>query len=343
MHFEHKLLRADLDQKTLVFQAGMAGEGKEVSVRTDFIFGCDGAHSTVRRQMMRWGRLNYAQEYIDTGYKELTLPATEEGEFAMPANYLHIWPRHEFMMIALPNFDCSFTVTLLLPYDTFDSIKTEADLLSFFTTHFHDAIDLIGVERLKRDYFNNQVGKLISVKCNPHFMAGSTLVLGDAAHAVVPFYGQGMNAGFEDCHVFYNLLAEVENNDLLAAAQLYQDMHWKNTQTICDLSIYNYLEMRSHVTSLKFLFMKQVDRILHLAFPRTFIPLYSMVAFTQIPYHEVVERHRFHRKVINGGLCLMSLSVLGFLGYVFYKSRAAVSLRYRILPCVLYCIVNPRF
>ena len=337
LHFESKLLQADLEKKALVFNDSASGC---TPVKTDFIFGCDGAHSTLRRQMMRWGRLNYQQEYIEHGYKELTMPATRDGEFAMEQNFLHIWPHHEFMMIALPNLDKTFTVTLFMPFTVFDTIQTEQDLLTFFQKYFPDAVEKIGVQFLFQEYFSNPLGKLISVKCSPHYMAGSTLVLGDAAHAVVPFYGQGLNAGFEDCLIFSELLAQMGNN-VPAAAQMYQDIHWSDTHAICDLSMYNYIEMRSHVTSSIFLLRKRIDNALHRLFPAYFIPLYTMVAFTRIPYHQVVKRYTRQQTMIRRGLWLVSLTSLVVLGYLAFKhSGIEASLRYRILPCVIRCVIQ---
>ena len=337
IHFESRLLQADLETNKLVFSDG-ATEKK--TVQTEFVFGCDGAHSTVRRQMMRWGRLNYQQEYIQHGYRELTMPPTPSGDFAMEPNFLHIWPHHEFMMIALPNRDKSFTLTLFMPCSVFESIRNEDSLLAFFQAHFPDSIEKIGVGHLYKDYFANPQGKMISVKCSPHFMAGSTLILGDAAHAVVPFYGQGMNAGFEDCLVLTECLTE-SGGELAAAAQLYQDNHWSDTHAICNLSMYNYIEMRSHVTSPLFLIRKRIDNALHYLFPSLFIPLYSMVAFTRIPYRRVVERHNVQQTVIRRGLWGLSFASLGLLGYLIFKfSGMEVALRYRILPCVFKCVVK---
>ena len=338
IHFESRLLQADLENKTLVFSDG--SEGQKRTVQTDFVFGCDGAHSTVRRQMMRWGRLNYQQEYIEHGYKELTMPPTPNGDFAMEPNFLHIWPHHEFMMIALPNHNKSFTLTLFMPCSVFESIHNKESLLAFFQTHFPDSINKIGVQRLYEDYFANPQGKMISVKCSPHFMAGNTLILGDAAHAVVPFYGQGMNAGFEDTLIFSECLSK-SGGELRAAAQLYQDTHWSDTHAICDLSMYNYIEMRSHVTSPLFLLRKKIDNVIHTLFPSLFIPLYSMVAFTRIPYRHVVERHTLQQNVIRRGLWTLSLSSLGLVAYLVFKfSGMEVALRYRILPCIFKCVVQ---
>ncbi len=341
LHFHHQLVRADLVKKKLTFlETELSKEDKEESVEVevdrDFIFGCDGAFSSVRRQMMRWGRMNYNQEYIEHGYKELTMPPAN-GKFAMDENCLHIWPRGEFMMIALPNQDQSFTLTLFMPFTIFQSIDTEEDLLAFFMKHFEDTVSMIGVNRLVRDFFKNPTGSVISVKCTPHFMADSTLILGDASHAVVPFYGQGMNAGFEDCLIFYELLATT-NNDLVRAANEYSKSHWCDCQAIANLSMYNYLEMRSLVNSRFFLFRKYLDNALHWLFPQTFIPLYTMVAFTRIPYSEAVRRSRRQRKMVDWGLFVLKAGLAGGLFCLLYKwSGIHTPLRYRILPCVLSC------
>ena len=318
LNFEHKLVRANFEEKEYTFAKGTQAE--DVSIHTDVVFGCDGAYSTVRRQMMRWGRLNYQQEYIDHGYKELTMPPNENGTFSMAPNFLHIWPRGNFMMIALPNKDYSFTVTLFMPFKIFDAIETEEELLAFFMKHFPDSVDKIGVERLVQDYFNNPVGKLVSVKCYPHFMANQAVIMGDAAHAVVPFYGQGMNAGFEDCLIYYELLTREE--DIFKAAQLYAESHWRDCYAIAELSMYNYYEMRSHVNSRLFLLRKKVDSFLHALFPRKFIPLYTMVAFTRIPYHVVVQRSRKQRKMVTVCLSLGAIVSLFIAGMCVWKYLA---------------------
>ena len=315
LNFEYKLMRANFEDKEYTFVKGTKAE--EVSIHADLVFGCDGAYSTVRRQMMRWGRLNYQQEYIDHGYKELTMPPDMSGNFSMAPNFLHIWPRENFMMIALPNKDFSFTVTLFMPFEIFDAIETEEDLLAFFVKNFPDSVDKIGVERLVHDYFNNPVGKLVSVKCYPHFMADSAVIMGDAAHAVVPFYGQGMNAGFEDCLIYYELLTK--EKDPFKAAQLYSESHWRDCHAIADLSMYNYREMRSHVNSRLFLLHKKVDNFLHMLFPRKFIPLYTMVAFTRIPYHVVVQRNGKQRRMVTILFSVGAVASLFIIGFYALK------------------------
>ena len=314
--FEHKLIRADLKKQSLKFQAP-EGE-KEVTV--GFTFGCDGAFSTVRRQMMRSGdRFNYAQEYIEHGYKELHMPPNAQGEYAMPPNYLHIWPRQEFMMIALPNHDKSFTLTLFMPFKMFDNIKTKENLLSVFMKHFPDSIEKIGEARLVEDYFKNPTGSLMSIKCDPYYLDCSTVLLGDAAHAVVPFYGQGMNAGMEDCLVFDESLEKVITSggvgDLEAAAKAYSNARCKDGHAIAQLSKENYDEMRSHVTSRLFLLEKKIDNALYRQFKKSFIPLYTMVTFTRMSYHDVIEKKNRQKNIVN--IIMIAILIIALLIFIF--------------------------
>ena len=294
LNFEHKLMQADFTNRTLIFQTA---EGSQKVFNPLFTFGCDGAHSTVRQLMMRMGKMNYQQEYIEHGYKELKMSPAADGSFAMPENYLHIWPRNEFMMIALPNQDHSFTISLFMPHDKFESLKTKDDLITFFEKYFPDSIDKIGTESLVHDFFSNPTGSLVSVKCSPYNIGKHSLLLGDAAHAVVPFYGQGMNAGFEDCLVFDELLSEV--GDMEIAAQRYSDMRWKDAHAIADLSKENYVEIRSGVNTTIFWLRRHLDSIFYSLLPQSFIPPYTMVAFSRIPYHKAVEQSRWQRKMVD--------------------------------------------
>lgn len=300
--FSHKLVRVDFAYKRLILSNA---EGEQVSSKVDFCFGCDGAFSTVRRQMDRHSGLNYSQDYTQHAYKELIIPPNKNGEYAMKPNYLHIWPRQEFMLIALPNPDQSFTATLFMPKTRFAAINDQDELLRFFQHHFPDVIPRIGQQRLVEDYFKNVVGKFVSVKCHPHYTEGA-LLLGDAAHAMVPFYGQGMNAGFEDCLVFSELLKK-HGGDLDKAASQYSTERYKDSHAICDLALYNYIEMRSHVSSRLFLLRRRLDRLLFWLFPRYFIPLYSMVTFSRIPYSTVIEQAARQDRMVQRGLtvCLL--------------------------------------
>jgi kynurenine 3-monooxygenase len=317
LHFEHKLVRMDIPANKAVFK----GTQGELEVESELFLGCDGLHSATRRNVMRETRMDFSQTYISHNYKELTIPADDTGKFKMAADCLHIWPRHTFMMIALPNLNNTFTLTLFMPCKSFDEIKSEDDIKRFFETYFPDSIPLIGMERLLHDYRTNPTSPLAIIKCKPYH-AGRTVFMGDAAHAMVPFYGQGMNAGFEDVNIFNRMLDEngADFDKLLAQ---YSASRNKDAEAICDLALYNYIEMRDLVTSRWFLFNKKIDSILHTLFPKTFIPLYSMVTFSEIPYAEVIERNRRQRKMVNTGLVV--LGVAGVAGLVVAASEASLA------------------
>uniref|UniRef100_A0A3B4V8D7 Kynurenine 3-monooxygenase n=1 Tax=Seriola dumerili TaxID=41447 RepID=A0A3B4V8D7_SERDU len=285
-------------------------DGSNDQIKADLIVGCDGAFSAIRKQFLRRSRFSYSQTYIPHGYMELTMPPIN-GEFAMKPNYLHIWPRNTFMMIALPNLDKTFTCTLFMPFDEFEKITTGDEVIEFFEKYFPDTIPLIGVDALKRDYFRLPAQAMVSVKCSPYHINDKCVLMGDAAHAVVPFYGQGMNAGFEDCIVFDEILEQL-NEDFSAVLPEYTRVRVPDDHAIADLAMYNYIEMRAHVNSKWFLFRKHVDNILHCIMPKTIIPLYTMVTFTRTRYHEAVMRWHWQDKVINRGLLFSAAgAVLG--------------------------------
>ena len=318
LHFEHKLTRINFESMIFTFADMSTPVPQEVNTKHNFVFGCDGAFSTVRRQMMRQSPINFQQEYIDHGYKELTMPPNQEGEFAMEPNYLHIWAKGTFMMIALPNQDKTFTLTLFMPFSKFSDIKSEEDILDFFRNHFPDAISKIGEDKLVKDFFQNPTSSLVSVKCKPHYIEDGVVLLGDAAHAMVPFYGQGMNCGFEDCLVFWESLKKCDNN-LALASRLYSDTRVPDVHAICDLSMYNYIEMRSHVNSLSFLMKRRIFNFLHRLFPKSVIPLYQMVAFSRLPYHRAVLRNKRQDAVLNIiliSVCLLIMVGLAILVYI---------------------------
>ncbi|XP_062972010.1 kynurenine 3-monooxygenase isoform X2 [Elgaria multicarinata webbii] len=221
LYFGHKLLHCHVESGVLTF-SGSDQIAKEVIC--DLIVGCDGAFSTVRKQFMRQTRFDYSQEYIPHGYMELNIPP-KDGDFAMEPNYLHIWPRNTFMMIALPNLDKSFTCTLFMPFEDFEELKTGDQVLDFFKMYFPDSIPLIGKQELMQDYFLLPAQAMVSVKCSSYHIDSHCVLMGDAAHAVVPFYGQGMNAGFEDCLVFDELMSQFKN-DLYAGACEFKVVHF---------------------------------------------------------------------------------------------------------------------
>ncbi|EDV25187.1 uncharacterized protein TRIADDRAFT_24922, partial [Trichoplax adhaerens] len=272
-HFRHKLKSAVLSRRELKFDSVKHGE---IMINAKTILGCDGAYSRVRQSMMREARLNYLQSYIGHVYVELIIPPRKDGEFAIEPNYLHIWPRETLMLIALPNLDKSFTCTLFIPLAMKEELITEKHVLDLFATYFPDVIDLIGSHSICHDVLNNPADELVYIKCDPHHYADHTILLGDAAHAFVPFYGQGLNCGFEDCLVLDRILV-ANGFDLEKSFQQYSETRIRDTDSICDLSLYNYHEMRSHVNSKVYLLRRAIDNVIFRLLPNTYIPLYTMV------------------------------------------------------------------
>ncbi|XP_054028508.1 kynurenine 3-monooxygenase [Dryobates pubescens] len=326
LYFGHKLLECNAESGTLTIKCridsrnplAFSSDQQSLEVTYDLIVGCDGAFSTVRKHFMRQTRFNYSHTYIPHGYMELTIPP-KDGDFAMEPNYLHIWPRNTFMMIALPNMDKSFTCTLFMPFEDFEKLTTGEQVLKFFQTYFPDAIPLIGERELKHDYFLLPAQAMISVKCSSYHLGSRCVLMGDAAHAVVPFYGQGMNAGFEDCLVFDELM-DLFHNDLGDCLPEFSRLRVPDDHAISDLAMYNYVEvrvmvvlsqMREHVNSTWFIFRKHVDNFLHTLMPSTIVPLYTMVTFTRIRYHEALQRWKWQKKIINRGLFVMGAAGLG--------------------------------
>ncbi|KAG0163741.1 hypothetical protein DFQ28_011306 [Apophysomyces sp. BC1034] len=302
IQFEHHLTSCDMDAGILEFR-NTGFQNSLVKHQTDLLVGADGAHSTVRSQMMRKIRMDYHQDYIDTVYCELVMPAikgkTNQPEPALDPTHLHIWPRHTFMLIALPNPDYSFTCTLFMPLTMFQEINTEENLMEFFGEHFNDTIPLFGEKHLKTDFFANPRGSLISIKTSSYNYEDKVVIMGDAAHAMVPFYGQGMNCGFQDVEELHRILDShvdrpIKINGIVpgmkTALDCYSETRVKDAHAMCDLATYNYVEMRSHVVSRSYVLRKRIEGFIHLFFPRLLIPLFTMVSFSTLPYSAVVKR-----------------------------------------------------
>ncbi|XP_017571288.1 kynurenine 3-monooxygenase isoform X1 [Pygocentrus nattereri] len=307
LNFNHKLLDWSPETGAMTFHGP---DGNEKEFHADLIVGCDGAFSATRKQFLRRSRFNYSQTYIPHGYLELTIPP-RNGDFAMKPNFLHIWPRHTFMMIALPNLDKTFTCTLFMPFEDFEKITTGNELLGFFQKNFPDSIPLIGVDALMRDFFRLPAQALVWVTCSPYHVLDSCVLMGDAAHAMVPFYGQGMNAGFEDCIVFNEIMDQF-NEDFAAVLPEYTRVRAPDDQAMAELAMYNYVEMRSHVNSRYFLFRKFLDNTLHFVMPKTIIPLYTMITFTRTRYRQAVIQWQWQNKVITHGLWIFgTMSIVG--------------------------------
>ncbi|RIB15961.1 hypothetical protein C2G38_1971065 [Gigaspora rosea] len=308
IYFQHRMKTCNFDLGLLEFE----NVAEEIKVRytADLIIGADGAYSSVRSQLMRVVNMDYHQEYITHAYCELTIPPIidDKGDlkFAMDPNHLHIWPRHTFMMIALPNLDKSFTCTLFMPNENFDAIKTESELINFFELYFPDTIPLIGEQRLK-EYFRNPRGSLISIKSKPYHYRNRAVIIGDAAHCMVPFYGQGMNCGFQDVEILdsiferFNVTAfrNDDSLDLDLALKEYTKFRHEDAMAICDLAMYNYIEMRSSVVNPWYLIRRKIEGWLHWLFPTIIIPLYTMVSFSTVRYSDAVRRWKWQSLLLN--------------------------------------------
>jgi kynurenine 3-monooxygenase len=283
-------------------------------VACNVLIGADGAYSVIRLQMQMLGQFNFRQDYLPYGYKELHIPSRPGGTFAMEKHALHIWPRRRFMMIALPNLDGSFTCTLFWPLEgpgSFEAVQTESQIRRYFDEQFSDAVPLMPT--LMEDYRKNPVGPLVTMRCQPWHIGGKVVLVGDAAHAVVPFLGQGMNAGFEDCAVFSECLP-AHGPNWETAFQLFEDRRKKHVDTLADLCLDNFVEMRDKVGSRAFLLKKKMENTLHALLPRHYLPLYTMISFTTIPYADALRRARRQdwivRFVVGGTLMLIIALVL---------------------------------
>lgn len=286
MHFEHKCLDVDLKNKSVSFLNQQTGE--KVVATADHIIGADGAFSAVRSKMMRRGRFDYSQTYLNHGYKEILLPANEDGTHKLEKNALHIWPRGQYMLIALPNLDGSYTCTLFFPYEgepSFSSLKEGTDVEAFFKEQFPDFAALM--PNIGEAYFENPVGDLVTVRCAPWNHGDASVLMGDAAHAIVPFYGQGMNAGFEDCSIFDELM-EANSNDVSLVFDQFATQRKPNGDAIAELALYNYIEMRDRVGDPMFLLQKKIEKKIFEKHPDKWMPLYSQVTFSHIPYSEAL-------------------------------------------------------
>lgn len=272
--FNHRCVQVDSERTLIRFQ-NLEGE---VSHQFDILIGADGAFSAVRGALQVTDRFDYAQTYIEHGYKELTIPTAYGSK--LERNALHIWPRKSFMMIALPNPDGSFTCTLFFPFQgelSFESLRTDHEINDFFNNTFRDAVPLI--PDLLKEYHQHPSSSLITIRCFP-WVRNKTLLIGDAAHAIVPFYGQGMNAGFEDCRILNELLTRF-NDDWDKTLPEFQKLRKQDADAIAQLALDNFIEMRDHVADTEFLLRKKIEAKLHALYPEKWIPLYSMVTFNE--------------------------------------------------------------
>jgi len=307
VHFNHKCTGVDIDSAIAHLETANAA----VTARGDAVIGVDGAFSAVRKSMQdAVAKFQYDESYLAHGYKELTIPPGSDGSWRMEKNALHIWPRKSFMMIALPNPDGSFTCTLFWEFEgprSFATTKTDDDVRRFFEEEFPDAVTLM--PNLLDDFRNNPTGSLVTIRCAPWFYRDKTCLVGDAAHAVVPFYGQGMNAAFEDCAVLDECLEQFPDNRERAFAE-YFGRRKENADALAALAIGNFIEMRDKTTSKTFRAKKKLDHSLEAALPGIYLPLYTMVTFTLIPYAQATRRAKRQDLFIYTTLLILAVSTL---------------------------------
>jgi kynurenine 3-monooxygenase len=308
LSFGERCVNVNFETATASFEAVSFGSltpsprplGAIMDVDADRLIGADGAFSGVRFKMQRLDRFNYEQSYLDHGYKELTIPAGSDGRWQIDPHALHIWPRGRFMLIALPNSDGSFTCTLFLPFESvsslstvpgstepaFSHLTTPEAVRALFAEHFADALTLM--PRLQEEFFDNPTASLVTIRCAPWVVGSRVALIGDAAHAIVPFYGQGINAGFEDCRIFDELLDEF-HDDWSCVLPAYYRQRKPNGDAIAELAYRNFIEMSERVADARFLLRKAIERRLHERHPEVFLPVYSMVTFSHLPYADALQ------------------------------------------------------
>lgn len=323
--FDHPCLDVDLAATAAVF--GAPGGGT-VRVESELILGADGAFSAVRGVVMKTDRFDYSQSYLEHGYKELHIPAagaagvdTKKFDgWAMDPHALHIWPRGGAMMIALPNRDKTFTCTLFWPLrgeHGLEELTTDAQVRAFFERHYADGAAMMPT--LEEDYRRNPSSSLVTVRCWP-WVRGRTALIGDAAHAIVPFYGQGMNCGFEDCLCLSQCLAR-HGEDLDSALDEYQHARKANADAIADMALENFVEMRDKVGRPEFLYKKKVEQAVHAMFPQRVTPQYNLVSFSTVPYAEAQRRGRELDRVLERVVAAVPPAVLAAEGEERWRTR----------------------
>ena len=288
--FDERCASVDFAKGEVTFVNDATGATRTATA--DLVVGADGAYSAVRGALQKTERFDYSQEFLGHGYKELHIPSVASGPhapFAMEPNALHIWPRGESMMIALPNPDGSFTCTLFWRHDgagsSFAAVRTGADALAHFRSVYPDAVPLMPT--LAEDFEKNPVGVMVTVRCSP-WTRGRVTLVGDAAHAIVPFYGQGANASFEDCEALADALAgSASVEDALRA---YEAARIANANAIADMALRNFIEMRDLTGRASLKWKKKIEHALNRAMPGTFVPLYDLVSFSTVPYSEAKAR-----------------------------------------------------
>jgi len=309
IHYNHECTGVDLEKSIVFIKNTLSGE--EIQVQSDLIFGADGAFSAVRyNSMQKLPRFNYNQRFIDDGYREILLPANPDGSYKLDINALHIWPRGRFMLIALANEDGSFTCTLFMPHENhkyaFDKLKTTEDVDVFFKNVFPDFYEMM--PNVAEAWHDHPLSSLAIIRCFP-WTHGKVALIGDAAHATVPFYGQGMNSGFEDCTILNDLMHK-HNEDWDSIFKEYNETRKRDGDALQDLSLDNYYEMRDHVGDQRFLLRKKIEAKYTSLYPNKWLPLYSQVTFSSIPYHVAYNQGKIQNSIMEAVMDIPNIEKL---------------------------------
>jgi kynurenine 3-monooxygenase len=296
IHFEQRCTGIDLTTGSLQIHDKQNNEDRTLD--SSVVIGCDGSASAIRDEMRKLPRFDSSQQYLDYGYKELNIPAGPNAKHLLETNALHIWPRGNYMLIALPNVDGTFACILFLPFegrDSFAQLNSASSVADFFRSHFLDASLLM--PDLTEVFFGNPTGSMVTIKCSPWAVDSRFLLLGDAAHAIVPFFGQGINCGFEDCTCLLGLL-DRHGPDWKRVFAEFEKERKINTDAIADMAVENFVEMRDRVADPHFLFRKKVELALEAKYPHFFVPKYSMVTFHRIPYATALRRGQIQDRML---------------------------------------------
>lgn len=296
IHFKQRCTGIDFKEGMLRLREESTGTDHKVPAGV--VIGCDGSASAIRREMLKLNRFNFSQEYLDYGYKELTIAAGPGGKHVFETNALHIWPRGSYMLIALPNVDGTFACILFLPFEgqnSFAQLTSQSAVAEFFQSRFPDVVPLL--PDAAGHFFANPTGAMVTVKCSPWHVENKSLLLGDAAHAIVPFFGQGINCGFEDCTILLELL-DRHGADWGRVFPEFEKSRKVNTDAIADLAVENFVEMRDRVADPRFLFRKKVELALESKYPRRFVPKYAMVTFHRVPYATAMKRGQIQERML---------------------------------------------
>lgn len=295
-YFEQKIW--DIDLATATLQIGETERGQWTDLKYDMVFGADGAFSRIRHRMQRQSMFNYSQEFLDIGYKELNIPANANGTHKLDKNALHIWPRGKYMLIALPNLDGSFTCTLFMPFDgenSLNSLTTKQEVSEFFIKNLPDTLEVI--PNLTEDFFKNPTSTLVTMRCFPWTYADKVALIGDASHAIVPFYGQGMNAGFEDITILNEMIIKY-GDDWKTIFSGYEKSRKPDADAIAELSYRNFVEMSTKTADPNFILQKKIENHFSSKYPDKWIPLYSRVTFSTNPYSEALQIGDFQEAIM---------------------------------------------